>query len=165
MTKATDSPRITIRSSLDRSRRLIARCARCLTARAKRRRLALAAVVLIALVLAAAASRLRETPKLEPAFESIVDHGAGPVKVFALADVDGVMHTTDEWSGRQAIVLLFFKLDSAGSTFPGSVMVKLASEFESTGGLVSRCMLRSCGYRGSGDASRPESRLLAPDPA
>ena len=46
-------------------------------------------VVFLVIILAAAAiavaRRLRETPKVEPAFESLVDDVAGPVKSFALS--------------------------------------------------------------------------------
>ena len=67
----------------------------------------------------AAAGRLREAPKVEPAFESIVDHRAGPVRTFALRDDRGTLHTMDEWSGRRAIVLLFCKFAQRESVRSG----------------------------------------------
>lgn len=103
--------------------------------RTVRRRSALFVLVLIAVavVAVAAAGRLREAPKVEPAFESIVDLGAGPVRTFALRDDRGTLHTMDEWSGRRAIVLLFWKFAQRESSEAGRAMAKLAGLFERRG--------------------------------
>src|SRR5262245_34011231 len=52
-------------------------------------------------------SWLGEPPEVEPPFERLVPDGVGPVKAFALKDVDGGLHTAAEWSGRPAVVLFF----------------------------------------------------------
>ena len=60
----------------------------------------------IALVLAAMAvpviGWLREPPRIEPPFERLVGEGAGPVKEFALKDLQGRTHIAADWADRSS---------------------------------------------------------------
>ncbi len=71
----------------------------------------------------------REVPKVEPPFERIVGSGAGPVKVFALKDLDGGTHTSAEWAGERAVVLFAIAPDCPISRESAPEMARLAREF------------------------------------
>ena len=96
-----------------------------------RRRMALVVLVVIPVAVAGTVTmtRLQEVPKIEPSFEAITDQRAGPVRDFALRDASGALHTMNEWSGRRAIVLLFYNLADAKSSRAGRAMAKLAAVF------------------------------------
>jgi peroxiredoxin len=72
---------------------------------------------------------LGEPPKVEPPFERIVGEGAGPVKDFALRDVQGRLHTAAEWAGRAAVVLFALAPDCPASRDAAPEMARLAREF------------------------------------
>ncbi len=91
------------------------------------------AVIVAAVAAFTAAGWIREAPKVEPAFESIVDPAVGLVRSFALRDDRGALHTMHEWSGRRAVVLLFVALDHRESSEAGRAMAKLAAAFEPRG--------------------------------
>jgi peroxiredoxin len=76
-----------------------------------------------------AGKKLRETPKVEPLFERIVEDGAGPIKEFALKDVAGKLHTAAEWNDRPAIVLFFIAPECPVSNGYAPEMARLANEF------------------------------------
>ena len=101
------------------------------------------------------------TPKVEPLFESLVHDGAGPVRTYSLADVDGVMHTADEWAGKRAIVLLFFRLASASTANPAPAMAALASEFGPRGVLfLAVCCDPDVGPEAARSAARDQGLAL-----
>ena len=96
-----------------------------------RRCFALICLLAIPAAMAAfAANRLRQAPKVEPPFESIVDVGAGPIRSFALRDARGAVHTMDEWTNRRAIVLLFLKGAHQESIRAGRDTAHLAAVFD-----------------------------------
>jgi peroxiredoxin len=76
---------------------------------------------------------LGEPTKFEPPFERIVSEGAGPVKAFALKDVQGALHTAADWSGRPAIVLFFLATGCTVTNSSAPEMARLAREFEPRG--------------------------------
>jgi AhpC/TSA family len=87
---------------------------------ARRRRNRLLALFIVALTgfLGERAVRsLSAPPRVEPGFERITWERPGPVKEFALRDVHGTLHTSEDWKGRPAIVLLF--LPDRGPTTHG----------------------------------------------
>ncbi len=89
----------------------------------------------------------REVPKVEPPFEQIVGLGAGPVKVFALRDLDGGMHTSVEWAGQRAVVLFTIAPDCPTSRDDAPEMARLARAFGPRGiaffGIDSRAGIRA----------------------
>jgi len=103
--------------------------------RPSRRRFPLAVLlgVLTAAIALPVANWLRETPKVEPPFERIVDEGAGPVVMFSLHDINGAPHTIAEWSDHPAIVLFFIATDCPVSNRYAPEMTRLAREFGQRG--------------------------------
>ena len=87
----------------------------------------------VAVAAAAAAKGLREAPKIEPPFESIIEEGAGPVREFALRDHRGALHTMASWSTHRAIVLLFCKTADRDSMEARRATAKLAAFFQQRG--------------------------------
>ncbi len=69
-------------------------------------RITLATIVVVGLGWLIVA-RMQDVPRVEPPFERLVGPGAGPVKEFALRDLDGQLHTVAEWADRPAVVLAF----------------------------------------------------------
>src|SRR5262249_28953365 len=76
---------------------------------------------------------IREPPRIEPPFERIVAEGAGPVKGFALKDLQGRMHTAADWAGRPAVVLFCLAPECPVSCQAAPEMARLAREFERRG--------------------------------
>ncbi len=93
-------------------------------------------------------ARYQAAPKVEPPFERIVGRGAGPVKTFALKDLDGREHTAAEWKGRPAAVLFTIAPDCPISRDYAAEMARLAREFGPRGVVVFRHRFRSRGERG-----------------
>ncbi len=91
-------------------------------------RAALAVAVLIGLAIFGV-DRYQATPKVEPPFERIVGEGAGPVRAFAIQDLDGRLHTLAEWADRQAVVLFAIAPDCPVSRVYQSEMARLAREY------------------------------------
>jgi Copper type II ascorbate-dependent monooxygenase, C-terminal domain len=128
------------------------RSAHSIRDRKVRRRLALVVLVVTPLAVAGAVTMrwLQEAPKSEPSFEAIADERAGPVRDFALRDASGALHTMDEWSGRRAIVLLFYKVADPKSSSAGRAMAKLAALFEPRGFLfLAVCCEPASGQEGA----------------
>ncbi len=76
---------------------------------------------------------LNRPPKVEPVFELTVGEGAGPVREFALRDVRGTVHTTEEWNGRPGIVLLFLATECPVANGYAPEMARLFRNFEPRG--------------------------------
>jgi hypothetical protein len=69
--------------------------------------LALLLVALTGFLGERAVRSLSAPPRIEPDFDRMTWERPGPVKEFALRDVHGRLHTSDDWKRRPAIVLLF----------------------------------------------------------
>jgi hypothetical protein len=91
-------------------------------------RVAMAGAVLTGLGLFGLA-RYQAAPKVEPPFERIVGRGAGPVKIFALKDLDGREHTAAEWKDCQAVVLFAIAPDCPISREYAAEMARLARQY------------------------------------
>ena len=74
-------------------------------------------------------SRLEEAPKVEPRFEQLVGDAAGPVRNFALRDLNGRLHTLADWANRPAIVLFMIATECPVSNGYAPLMSRLAREF------------------------------------
>jgi thiol-disulfide isomerase/thioredoxin len=72
---------------------------------------------------------MQQLPRVEPPFERIVGAGAGPVKELGLPDAAGRIHTTSEWAGRPAAVLLFLAPDCPVSRSYADGLDRLARRF------------------------------------
>ncbi len=73
--------------------------------------------------------RMQALPRVEPPFERIVGPGAGPVKEFALRDIEGRMHTAAEWANHSAAVLVVLSPDCRASRDSVNNLNALARDF------------------------------------
>jgi thiol-disulfide isomerase/thioredoxin len=90
--------------------------------------LSFCAVVTIALAVELK-KRFEEAPKVEPPFERLVDPGVGPVREFALRDLNGRVRTMADWANRPAIVLFLIATECPVSNGYAPEMSRLAHEF------------------------------------
>ena len=120
-----------------------------------RRRVGLGMLIAIPVfvMFAVALRRLRETPRIEPEFESIAEQRAGPVNHFALPDSSGTLHTMDEWTGCRAIVLVFCESEHQESARAIHEAAKLAGLFQPRGFLFLGVCEPSAGDEGTGKAA------------
>jgi peroxiredoxin len=76
---------------------------------------------------------IREPPQIEPPFERLVAEAAGPIKAFALKDLQGRMHTAADWAGHSAVVLFCLAAECPVSRQAAPEMARLAREFAPRG--------------------------------
>ncbi len=77
--------------------------------------------------------RYQQVPKVEPPFERIVGTGAGPIKAFALKDLEGREHTATEWKDCPAVVLFAIDPECPVSRDYAPEMSRLTREFTPRG--------------------------------
>ncbi len=88
----------------------------------------LAGAVLMAMGVVAVV-RYQQVPKIEPPFDQVVGRGAGPVKSFALVDLEGREHSAKEWKDRTAAVLFAIAPDCPISRDYAADMARIAHTF------------------------------------
>ena len=107
---------------------------------------------------------LSAPPKVEPAFDQIVEEGPGLVKDFALTDTKGTLHDTSEWTNRPAIVLVFLSADRAFSNSVASQLTRLLRKFGQRGVLFLGVLAgRDVPIESAATLSLPVPILLDPD--
>ncbi len=76
---------------------------------------------------------LKEPPRREPDFAKLVTATPGPVSQFELRDATGTLHTSRDWSDKQAVVLVFLGTDCAISQSYFPELTRLAGLYGSRG--------------------------------
>jgi thiol-disulfide isomerase/thioredoxin len=75
----------------------------------------------------------REPPRHEPRFDEIVEEAPGPVKEFALLDVDGKTHTRADWADRAGIGLILLSTHCPVTNAYAPEITRLARKYAERG--------------------------------